>query len=141
MEEEKTADTVDTVETIETVEPVDSVWRHVFSLKNIISIIFYTTVTVRASSFPSWLYPWLQWTFSIQDEELAEANVSLAMDIYGYSYFLSIFIAPLPGMFIKYMQRIFKSDRLGEHHALTVILLIAGWLNKHSSLQCHGFIG
>ena len=124
-----------------TVATIKSAWRYVFSLKNIIYTIFYTTVILRAGSFPIWFYPWLQWTFSEQDDEVAEANVSLLMDIFGYSYFFSIVIAPFPGMFIKFMQRTFKSDRLGDHHALTVILVITGRLNKHLLFKRDALIG
>ena len=95
-------------------------------MKYMIAIFFYTTVTLRASSFPGWLYPWLEWTFSVQDDEEAANNVSLMIDIYGYSYFLSIFIAPLPGLLIKSSQKIFKSDLIGEQRALTMILTISG---------------
>ena len=110
-------------------DPALPAWRYACSLKYVIIIIFYTTLQVRVSSFQSWLYPWLKWTFSTQDAAQAEYNVSLMMDVYGYSYFLSIFIAPLPGLFIKWMQRVFKSKLIGEQRAVTIIMLLAGPLN------------
>ena len=47
------------------------------------------------------------------------------MDIYGYSYFISLVIAPFPGLFISLMQKIYKSEKVGSHRALTGLLLLA----------------
>ena len=63
-----------------------SIWRSVFSVKYLLVIIYFTTLTVRTTSFPGWLYPWLKWNFSQLKEEEAERNVSVLMDIYGFSY-------------------------------------------------------
>ena len=112
-------------------------WKYACSLKYLIIIIFYTSLQVRVSSFQSWLYPWLKWTFSGQDSAEAEYNVSLLMDVYGYSYFSSIFIAPLPGLFIKWMQRVFKSNQIGEQRAITVLMVLTGPLKTHQVLLKH----
>ena len=58
-------------------------------------------MTVRINSFPSWYYPWLKWTFSDLPEDEYDSNISLCMDILGYSYFISLFISPLPGLLIS----------------------------------------
>ena len=52
------------------------------------------------------------------------------MDIYGYSYFISLVIAPFPGLFISLMQKIYKSEKIGSHRALTGLLLFAITLGK-----------
>ena len=105
-------------------DPERSTWRYIFCWKHAISVIFYASLMMRVSSFPIWLYPWLKWTFSVQNCDEAEQNVSRVMDMFGYSYYLSIFISPLPGLLIKRMQKVYKSDHVGEHHALTIIFLI-----------------
>ena len=107
-------------------ETTDSVWKYAFSPKLLIYVLFYTCLTVRINTFPSWALPWFQWTFSTMEPEEAEKNVSLCMDIYGFTYYLALVVAPMPGLFIGKMQKVFKSNILGEHHSLTVMFTLAG---------------
>jgi len=95
-------------------------------MKYMIAVFFYTTVSLRAASVPGWFYPWLEWTFSVQDDEEAKENVSLMLDIYGLSYFLSIVLALLPSLMIRSSQKIFKSDLIGEQRALSILLTLSG---------------
>ena len=67
----------------------------IFSIRMLVYIIFFSTLTPRITSFQNWVYPWLKWSFS--EFENSEEIVADLMDVYGYSYFLSILIAPLPG--------------------------------------------
>jgi len=67
----------------EQTEAPDSFWKYLFSVKYLMLVCFYTPLTIRANSFPSWLYPWLKWSFSILEETEAENNVSVLMDVYG----------------------------------------------------------
>ena len=62
-------------------------------------------MTVRINSFPSWYYPWLKWTFSGLPEDEYDKNVSFCLDMFGYSYYISLIISPLPGMLISLMQK------------------------------------
>ena len=41
-------------------EQPDSLWKHLFSPKLCIYVLFYTCLTTRINSFPSWAYPWFQ---------------------------------------------------------------------------------
>lgn len=116
-------------------KPRESWIKYALSFKYILSSIFYITLTIRTTSFPSWLYPWLRWSFSVLEESEAEEKVSLMMDIYGYSYFISLVIAPFPGLFISLMQKIYKSEKIGSHRALTGLLLFAITLGTIMSIQ------
>ena len=78
-------------------------WREVFSLNYIAANVFFIIMTLRIVSFPSWYYPWLTWTFSGSSE--SSSQVSSCMDMFGYSYFISLFISPLPGMIIKFIKK------------------------------------
>ena len=49
-------------------ESGDSWVKYALSFKYILSSIFYITLTIRTTSFPSWLYPWLRWTFSVLEQ-------------------------------------------------------------------------
>ena len=75
--------------------------------------LFFIIMTVRINSFPSWYLPWLSWTFSGLDEQVAEDNKSLCIDIYGYSYYISLFISPLPGFIITTIKKITNNSIKG----------------------------
>ena len=62
-------------------------------------------MTVRINSFPSWYYPWLKWTFSDLPEDEYDHNVSFCLDMFGYSYYISLLISPLPGILISFIQK------------------------------------
>ena len=62
-------------------------------------------MTVRINSFPSWYYPWLKWTFSDLPEDEYNDNVSFCLDMFGYSYYISLLISPLPGILISCIQK------------------------------------
>ena len=59
----------------------------------------------REQPFPSWYYPWLKWTFSDLPEDEYNDNVSFCMDMFGYSYYISLLISPLPGVLITIIQK------------------------------------
>ena len=59
----------------------------------------------REQPIPSWYYPWLKWTFSDLPEEEYNDNVSFCMDMFGYSYYVSLLISPLPGIMITIIQK------------------------------------
>ena len=62
-------------------------------------------MTVRINSFPSWYYPWLKWTFSDLPEDEYNNNVSFCLDMFGYSYYISLLISPLPGILITIIKK------------------------------------
>ena len=53
----------------------------------------------------SWYYPWLKWTFSDLPEDEYNDNVSFCMDMFGYSYYISLLISPLPGFLIEIIKK------------------------------------
>ena len=59
----------------------------------------------REQPIPSWYYPWLKWTFSDLPEDEYNDNVSFCMDMFGYSYYISLLISPLPGILITIIKK------------------------------------
>jgi len=114
-------------------EEPDSLWKHLFSPKLCIYVIFYTCLTTRINSFPSWAYPWFQWSESVKPEE--DRQISLLMDIYGFAYFIAFVIAPLPGIIIKFVQDKVGKMVLGEHHSLTFFFVLSVILSTVMSIQ------
>ena len=91
---------------------------------------------IRVSSIPAWILPWLQWTFSELEEEEADENVSINLNIYGLMFYASLIISPIPGAFLSCLRRCFGgSKRKSEVHGLTVLLAFAVILSVVISLQ------
>ena len=51
-----------------------------------------------------------------------DANISLCMDIFGYSFFVSFVLAPLPGLLISFLKR-FNEKKASEWSLSFLIIL------------------
>ena len=89
-------------------------------------------MTVRINAFPAWYYPWLEWTFSGSEDP--EKNVSVCMDVFGFSYYISLFISPLPGFLIAAIKKCTKSDKANKY-GLNCLLLFIVVLSSAISAQ------
>ena len=99
------------------------------------STLFFVIIQVRINSGVIWFLPWLQWNFSGSENQ--ERNVSLCLDVFGYSYYISLLIAPLPGLLIVAIQKLTKSAK-SNAHALNCLLLLVVILSATISTQSTG---
>ena len=51
-----------------------------------------------------------------------DANISLCMDIFGYSFFVSFVLAPLPGLLVSFLKR-FNEKKASEWSLSFLIIL------------------
>ncbi|CAG5097662.1 Oidioi.mRNA.OKI2018_I69.XSR.g15174.t1.cds [Oikopleura dioica] len=124
---------IETVETkVEEVKPVT--WQEykksVFSLNFLLFNIFSIITTLRISSIPIWILPWLKWTFQDFPEDEASELVSKNMDIYGIMFYASIIICPIPGMILKGIEKFICKEKLrAEYYGLI-------WFSLFTALFC-----
>ena len=53
---------------------------------------------------------------------IKDANISLCMDIFGYSFFVSFVLAPLPGLLVSFLKR-FNEKKASEWSLSFLIIL------------------
>ena len=53
---------------------------------------------------------------------MKENKVSLCMDIFGYSFFVSFILAPLPGLLVSFLKR-FNEEKASEWSLSFLIIL------------------
>ena len=104
----------------------------ILTLDFALSTIFFVIINVRINAFPAWFLPWLQWNFSGSSEQ--EEFVSQCLNVFGYSYYISLFIAPLPGLLVGAIKKCTKSGK-SNAHALNVLLLLVVLLSAAISTQ------
>ena len=51
-----------------------------------------------------------------------ENKISLCMDIFGYSFFVSFILAPLPGLLVSFLKR-FNEEKASEWSLSFLIIL------------------
>lgn len=104
------------------------VMNSILTINYLLANIFFVIMTVRINSFPSWYYPWLKWTFSDLPEDEFNDNVSFCLDMFGYSYYISLFISPLPGILISFIQKCTngpKANKWGLTSLLGLIVVLS----------------
>ena len=84
----------------------------------LVSSVFFIIMNVRAVSFPGWSFNWFQWHF--RDSETADADVSFCMDIFGYTFFMSLAFAFIPQMIISFFAYTSRNAQLGEYIACLI---------------------
>lgn len=114
----------------EPLEPKKSIMSSVRTVNFALSTLFFVIINIRINAFPAWFLPWLQWNFSGSENQ--ERNVSLCLDVFGYSYYISLLIAPLPGLLI--VRKLTKSAK-SNAHALNCLLLLVVILSTTISTQ------
>ena len=98
--------------------------------------LFFVIINVRINAFTAWFLPWLQWNFSGHNDK--DEYVSLCLDVFGYSYFLSLLIAPLPGLMIAGVKKCTKKSAKSNAYALNCLLLLVVILSAIISTQSTG---
>ena len=119
----------------ESLEPKKSILSSVRTVNFALSTLFFVIINIRINAFPAWFLPWLQWNFSGSENQ--ERNVSLCLDVFGYSYYISLLIAPLPGLLIVAVKKLTKSAK-SNAHALNCLLLLVVILSATISTQSTG---
>jgi len=93
--------------------------KSLFSLNFVLFNIFSIITTLRISSIPIWILPWLKWTFQDFPEDEAADLVSKNMDIYGIMFYASMIICPIPGMILKAIEKFICKEKLrAEYYGL-----------------------
>ena len=112
-----------------------SILSSILTINFAISTLFFVIINVRINAFPAWFLPWLQWNFSGSPNQ--EQYISLCLDVFGYSYYISLLIAPLPGLLIVAIKKCTKSAK-SNGHALNCLLLLVVILSATISTQSTG---
>lgn len=97
------------------------IYKSVLSVNYFFASVFFIVMTVRINSFPGWYYPWLKWTFSDLPEDEYDENVSFCLDMFGYSYYISLAISPLPGLIISLIKKCSPGPKANKY-GLTILL-------------------
>ena len=114
-----------------------SVKDSLMSLKFVSICVYSIILQTRLNSVPGWTFTWLQWSFGRPDESNLSASnhVDLCMDIFGFMFFASIFISPIPSLMIKWRAAKTGSLTRGKLDGLTFLFVCTTALGAINSVQ------
>ena len=111
----------------EATQPSKPVWSSVLTVNFALLTLFFLIINVRINAFAAWFLPWLQWKFSGREDK--ENYISLCLDVFGYSYYVSLLIAPLPGLLVAAIKRYAQSAESNKHAVnclLSLVVILSG---------------
>lgn len=115
------------------VDPGPSAKDSLLSLKFLSVCVYCMVLQTRMNSIPGWTYSWLQWCFG--DTPEGKENVNNVMDVFGFMFFSSVLISPIPSILIKYITTKTGSIPKGKVGGLTFLFSITTLLGTCNSIQ------